>query len=139
VQLFSITGARFYFRRFCFLRAETVCFGSEAAGSLRFSDSMAWGAASGQKRTFDGRESPALDARRLRGLLIITCPKENAPLSAGRFRRAVSLRKYLYTSLAVSPCGIPRRCPVVSAGTGGLPPIHTRHHLPAPSTACPRR
>jgi hypothetical protein len=37
-----------------FCDSRNVCFGSEAAGSLHFSDSMAWGAASGQKRPFAG-------------------------------------------------------------------------------------
>jgi hypothetical protein len=34
----------------------TGCFGSVAAGSLRFSDSVAWGSAYGQKRTFKESE-----------------------------------------------------------------------------------
>jgi hypothetical protein len=67
VQLFSITGARFYFRRFCFLRAETVCFGSEAAGSLRFSDSMAWGAASGHKESFAYAQDTQKETRAMAG------------------------------------------------------------------------
>jgi hypothetical protein len=35
-----------------------VRFGSVAAGSLRFSDSMAWGAAYGQKQSFARQEKP---------------------------------------------------------------------------------
>jgi hypothetical protein len=41
------------------LAPSNVRFGSVAAGSLHFSDSMAWGAAYGQKRTFtDQRKTP---------------------------------------------------------------------------------
>jgi hypothetical protein len=38
----------------------SVCFGSEAAVSLRISGLEAWRSASGQKRTFANQENPGL-------------------------------------------------------------------------------